>query len=237
MINVTAEEMRRIDKLATEKYGIRLEQMMELAGYHLADMAKGIFNGSLGDKRVLVLSGKGNNGAGGLVCARHIMNRGGDVTVVIPARAELSPVTRGRLETLEILDTRVFSFRDFKQLDKASSEADLIIDSLIGYGLVGDPRPPISEMIEWANYGGVQILSLDIPSGLDTTTGKAHSPCIMASSTLTLALPKKELLAEGAREYVGGLYLADIGIPPFLYKEIGFDVGEIFREDGVVRLF
>ena len=74
MISLTADEMRRVDDLATGKYKIHLEQMMELAGYNLARCAHKSLNGSLTEKRVVVLAGKGNNGGGGLVAARHLSN-------------------------------------------------------------------------------------------------------------------------------------------------------------------
>ena len=76
MISVTAEQMRRIDELATEKYRIKLEQMMELAGFHLAVLAKKVLRVSFDNKGVVVMAGKGNNGGGGLVAARHLSNWG-----------------------------------------------------------------------------------------------------------------------------------------------------------------
>ena len=108
---------------------------------------------------------------------------------------------------------------------------------MIGYSLRGAPRPPISDMILRANESGIPILSLDLPSGLDATTGKAHEPCVVAERTLTLALPKKGLLVEGARRYVDELFLADIGIPPSFYAELGLEVGNIFGGSHLVKIF
>ena len=93
----------------------------------------------------------------------------------------------------------------------------LIIDALLGYNGKGDPRPPFSLWIERANRSGIPILSLDIPSGLDASTGLPGSPCIKATTTLTLAAPKTGLFADSAKGYVGELFLADIGIPPQVY--------------------
>ncbi len=83
---------------------------------------------------------------------------------------------------------------------------------------------------------GAPILSLDLPSGLDATTGQAHDPTIRASATLTLALPKTGLRAPGASAYVGELYLADIGVPPALYTHLGLSVGPLFAAHEIVRL-
>jgi NAD(P)H-hydrate epimerase len=118
-------------------------------------------------------------------------------------------------------------------------EADIILDAMLGYGAKGDPRPPLAGWIRRANESKHPVLSLDSPSGLDTTTGSPGSPCIRASATLTLALPKKGLLAPAAKAFVGDLYLADIGVPPELYAapSLGLQVSSPFGEGTIVKLF
>ena len=76
----------------------------------------------------------------------------------------------------------------------------------------------------------------ETPSGLDTTTGHPGNPCLRAAATLTLLLPKTGLLAPEARPYVGDLYLADIGVPPELYRRLGLEVGPIFGEGSIIRV-
>jgi len=88
---------------------------------------------------------------------------------------------------------------------------------MTGYGLVGNPRPPISIWINKANASGVDILSLDAPSGLNTTSGLSSDCCINAKATMTLAMPKTGLFTENGKQCAGDLYLADIGVPPELY--------------------
>ena len=112
----------------------------------------------------------------------------------------------------------------------------MILDALIGYGLTGDPRGPIAEWIERADAASRPILSLDTPSGLDETTGVPGLPCIRATATLTLALPKTGLLTPAARAFVGDLYLADISVPPELYRRLGWDVGPLFADDTIIRI-
>ena len=115
---------------------------------------------------------------------------------------------------------------------------DLIIDGLIGYSLRGAPRGRAASLIEWANSQGTPVLSLDAPSGVDTTTGVVHSPAIKAAATMTLALPKEGLRAPGVENHVGELYLADISVPPELYAGPGLElkVGPIFAHDDIIRL-
>jgi NAD(P)H-hydrate epimerase len=80
------------------------------------------------------------------------------------------------------------------------------------------------------------VVALDIPSGLEATTGEIYKPCIQASTTMTLALPKKGLLKQKARSVVGSLYLADIGVPNVLYKELGIEVEPMFIQDTIIKL-
>jgi NAD(P)H-hydrate epimerase len=112
----------------------------------------------------------------------------------------------------------------------------LILDAMLGYGSRGDPRSPVKDWIIRANASGVPILSLDSPSGLDTTTGKPGQPCIRAKATMTLALPKTGLFAAEAGNYVGKIYLADIGVPPELYQRIGLEFEPLFSEGSILIL-
>jgi len=115
---------------------------------------------------------------------------------------------------------------------------DLVLDGLIGFSLRGEPTGAIAGLIRWVNRSGAPTLALDVPSGLDATTGVAHDPTIRATATLTLALPKTGLQSADAGLHVGELYLADIGIPPAVYrrKEFGLDVGFPFASGSIVRL-
>ena len=178
-----------------------------------------------------MLAGSGGNGGGALVAARNLRNWGADVQVFLTRpKEELSEVTRMQAEILERigmqLDTRP---------EGSNFSIDLIIDGLLGYSLLGAPRGLARNLIRWANQQDCPVLSLDLPSGLDATSGKVFSTVIQADATLTLALPKVGL--KGA-EQVGELYLADIGVPPQLYRELGLNVedGQIFQGEGVIRL-
>ena len=127
----------------------------------------------------------------------------------------------------------MFFFDDYPM--NIFKETDLILDCLLGYNTVSDPRPPINQLIKKANQSGKSILSLDLPSGLNATTGKPGNPCIRASYTLTLALPKTGLKTKTGKEPVGELFLADIGLPPELYSELGLEVGHIFEKERILN--
>jgi NAD(P)H-hydrate epimerase len=219
-----------------EVYRIELLQMMENAGRNLAEMARHRF---LGDdpqgKHVVILAGSGGNGGGALACTRRLHNFGSHVQVYLTASDEkLSPVTQHQLDILRRMGVPVA----YSETVAESEIPGLIIDGLIGYGLTDAPRGQAADLIRWANSTGAPILALDTPSGLDTSTGAIFDPTIRAVATMTLALPKRGLVAPGVETYVGELYLADISVPPELYARpsLGLNVGPIFAESDIIRL-
>jgi NAD(P)H-hydrate epimerase len=228
--SLTTEQMVEVDRLMIEEYGILLIQMMENAGRNLADMARRILGGQPDRWQVVVLCGRGNNGGGGMVAARHLHNRGASVSAkLIGDPAGMKEIPGHQWDILQMLS--------LTQADDPNlSQADLIIDAIIGYGLKGNPRGETAEWIRRVNSTGRPVLALDAPSGLDTTTGTAGDPCIKARATLTLALPKVGLVSPEAVSVVGELYLADIGVPPELYVRLGLEVGPLFEKDVLVGL-
>jgi NAD(P)H-hydrate epimerase len=234
---LTTDQMREVDRAMVDDYGIALIQMMENAGRNLAHLARLRFlESDPRGKRVIVLAGTGGNGGGAMVCARRLHGYGATVAVAASAPDDrYSGVPGHQLEILRRLGIAVESTPPLPR----SANHDLIIDGVIGYSLQGPPREPAASMIRWANAADVPVLALDAPSGLDTTTGTNHDPAIRADVTMTLGLPKLGLQNRDAREYVGELYLADIGVPPELYAQPGLelDVGPIFSGSDIVRLW
>lgn len=227
---LATDQMVEVDRLMIEVYGILLIQMMENAGRNFAELTRRILGGNVVNRQIIVLCGAGNNGGGGMVAARHLHNWGARVSVTLvssPDTLKETPLIQWRSLTAMGLGSNADP-----QLDKA----DMILDSLIGYGLSGDPRPPIAAWINAANHSGRPVLSLDAPSGLDTTTGKPGTPCIQAAATLALALLKTGLLATQAKPYVGDLYLADIGVPGELYQRLGVKVPPLFTGDTILKI-
>lgn len=219
--------------MMVEDVGISLVQMMENAGRDLAQLARDRFLGgdALGTQ-VTVLVGRGGNGGGALVCARHLHNWGADVRVAISAPATRFAGVRER--QLSIVNTMGVRVSEVVPTDAGR----LIIDGLIGYNLVGTPRGSAREFVLWANAQPAARLSLDVPSGLDPTTGEPRDPTLEATATLTLALPKSGLGQPAATSHVGELYLGDIGVPPELYARaaLHLDVGSLFARGTILRI-
>ena len=225
---VTADQMREIDRIAIEVTGPNLHQMMENAGRNLALSAIRLLGPDWRTGSIVVLAGTGGNGGGGICAARHLANRGGDVVVVLTDADHLREVPAQQLAIYGGTAGRIASPDDLQSLHPA-----LILDAVIGYSLAGPPRGTARDMIEWAGESAAPRLSLDVPSGIDSTTGDAPGIHVMATETMTLALPKTGLDVDAA----GDVWLADLGIPPAAYSHLGIFVpGELFGDQFMVRI-
>jgi NAD(P)H-hydrate epimerase len=223
---VTTSEMRAVDRIAVEAVGPELLQMMENAGRTLAGLAR-----ERTDDTVVVLASDGGNGGGGLCAARHLSNHGWDVQVVLDrAGTELTGAAATQYRVLQGTDAALLGTdHERATLD----EAGLVVDALVGYGLDGALRGRARDLVEAANAASTPVLSLDVPSGVDATTGETPGVAVDADVVLTLALPKTGLGAAAAERE---LWLADVGIPAEVYRRAGVEYDQPFSGDVRVRL-
>ena len=224
---VNAEQMRELGRVAIGDAGIEWPQMMENAGRSVALLALECLGEHWHGANVAVLAGGGGNAAAGICGARHLANRGMKVRLCLSEPEHVEEVAARQ--------RRSFSFTAGKEVEPAELESprpDLIVDALIGYGLTGAPLGRAAELIKWANASGVPILSLDMPSGVNATTGHAPGVFIRPQWTLLLALPKTGL----TRENCGELYLADLGIPPAAFQRAGLKYQNPFGTLFFIRL-
>jgi len=233
---LTTGQMIEVDRAMMQDMRIALIQMMENAGRNLAHLARvRFFAGNPAGKKVVVLAGTGGNGGGVLVCARRLHTWGAHVQIILThPPANFTPVPAQQLDIVQRMNIGVTEAGALAQVQ----DAELIVDGLIGYRLKGPPHGPVADLIRWANAQAVSILALDVPSGVDGTTGAVFDPAIKATATMTLALPKAGLSAPAAQALVGELYLADISVPPALYSEpaLSLHVGSLFAESEILRL-
>ena len=233
---VTSSQMREIDRLIIQNYHITLIQMMEHAGTNLSVIARNLFlKQECEGKKVLILAGTGNNGGGGIVCGRILSNWGAEITIALSRGQQFYrdvPLQQLQIAQAMKLQTEEFSI-DFV----SGKKYDLLIDAILGYNIKGPPKGTPKEMIDWANLQTQPILSLDLPSGCDPD-GTIYSPCIHASATMTLAIPKILFKDAIAKEFVGKLFLADISIPILLYEEptLKLPVPNMFSHSQIIRL-
>lgn len=238
--SVTADQMAEVDRLAVEAYGVSLLQMMEQAGSHLAELLRGELGGDLAGRRVVVAVGPGDNGGGGLVAARHLVNRGARVRVVLSRPAlRMSETGRHQLATLLAMGASccvaTYDLPD-EDLEAALASADVVVDAILGYNAVGAPRGEEERLVGFLIRSGRPTVALDVPSGVDPDTGATPGIAVRASATLTLGLPKRGLVTEAGRARTGRLLVADLGLPARLYADIGIEVGAIFSAGRIVGL-
>lgn len=215
---VTSKEMKEIDRVAQEEYGIPSAVLMENAGRVFAEEILKDFKNS----KVYIFSGRGNNGGDGFVVAEHLNKSGIDVTVHILGHAvdikNTDPLLNlKRIKKLGITLKEITSEKDVTLL-KSNFRCNLIVDAIFGIGFKGKLQNEIESLVSFLNSTNKPIYSLDVPSGFNATTGKVEGTCIIANKTITFGLPKKGFLEKSTNSYIGQLVVKNIGFPKKLLK-------------------
>jgi ADP-dependent NAD(P)H-hydrate dehydratase / NAD(P)H-hydrate epimerase len=222
MLIVTAEQMREIDRLTIQKYGVPSLTLMERAGEAVAQAMLGRFTRNA-KKGVLIIAGKGNNGGDGLVVARLLKKKRIPCEVALLAwQDELSPDAAHNLRAYLKLKGKVteISAASLSLLSGRISKNALIVDAILGTGIRSEVRGLFADAIALTNSSGLPVVAVDIPSGLDTDKGIPLGVAIQAEMTVALAFPKLgEVIYPGAK-YAGELVVADIGIDERAVAEV-----------------
>jgi NAD(P)H-hydrate epimerase len=221
---VTAAEMRHLDTVAEQEFGLNAPQLMEQAGQQVAAFVRA-WLGSVRGQPVTVLSGPGNNGADGLVAARYLHNWGAKVSawLAVPEARVHPPAQRQATAARAAgVPVRVWS-------PSAAEGAAVVVDALLGTGVTRAAEGAVAEAIAGVR-GHPRCVALDVPSGLDSD-GRAFEPAVAPAATITLGLPKPILRTHG-----GQIFVADIGLPRALAARIGKDWHDLFAESSIVRL-
>jgi len=203
------------------KLGIDVPRMMELAGFFVA-IAATIIIKNKHKKKILILSGTGNNGGDSLVAARHLLNWGYKVDVAF-ASSKLKPMASQQWKILKNMKLKAIKNINYKN-------HSLIIDGLLGYNINGNPHNSFARMITAANKSKIPILAIDLPSGLDATTGHAYEPCIRATTTIALSAVKQGLLK--SKKNTGKVLVAYMSVPDIINKR--FHINKIFSEKKLI---
>ena len=210
---ITAEEMKRIEDRA-EQLGVSRLLMMENAGKSVADYLRGKIGPE--KKNVVVVAGTGDNGGDGFVAARHLARHAWVKVFLVGRREDVrSPragLNLGILEKMKTVELHELSSGFLDRLGGALANADFVIDAIFGTGIKGKLREPHASVIRRLNESTAFKLAVDVPSGLDPSTGEVHDLAIKADATVTFHRPKVGLSLRG--DLVGELVVADIGIPP-----------------------
>lgn len=259
MYIVTAQQMRDLDQHTIQQLGIPALCLMESAGKAIAEeviqwsnsakleQADIPFGSSLShvgqirsDKNLtvhdqkqhwLILVGKGNNGADGLVAARYLQDAGIKVTLLYaqdPAEMIGDAAIQRDATRQSGIDVAIWN-KDWEKESNWHSYTG-IVDALLGTGSKGEPRVPYDAMITAANRSGKPIIAADIPSGLHADTGEVAETCIQASVTVSLAFLKRGLVQYPGAGVAGDVVVRQIGIPRFTAQTLGVDTHLVTNE-------
>jgi NAD(P)H-hydrate epimerase len=217
--------MAEIDRKAIEKYGIPALELMEKAGAAVAEETARFVSDrgeQLEGSMVTVCCGRGNNGGDGLVAARALKKMGAEVMVFIMPPKRGAAYGKEVAENLAKANTSGVSVHEVSEelveLDVRLRSSVVILDALLGTGASGKPAGFVHRMIQRMMKAGKPILSIDIPSGLNGETGHHSGVIVTAAETFALGLPKRGLLADPAKRFVGQLRVLDIGFPSELLQ-------------------
>jgi NAD(P)H-hydrate epimerase len=214
---VTSAEMRALEAAAVAA-GVSERQLMEEAGLAVAQEAWMLL-GTLEGRRILVLVGPGNNGGDGIVAARHLLDWGSDVILALPRkRRDMSLI-----EELAPREPTIIAGEEddgFARLGEACSNADLVIDALLGIGQARplDPGEPLARALEKlrearAGYAPPKLIAVDLPTGVDADSGLVDPLTVPPDLTVTFGFPKVGMYQSPASGIVGRVQVIDIGIP------------------------
>jgi len=222
MEDLTRQQVRAMDRCAIERVGVEGLVLMENAGRGAADAIESHL-GNLTGRSVAIVAGGGNNGGDGLVIARHLAMRGAKVTSFLIA--DPHKLTHDSAVNLKILralghDVRRIAADQVPRLAGQLKACDLVVDAVGGTGIQGALRGEAAEAVEQINAAGRPVVAVDIPTGLDCDTGEAPGPTVRAEMTVTFLAPKKGFGNPAAKQYLGQLVVADIGVPPNVVREM-----------------
>ncbi len=213
---VTAEEMAEMDRTAIKDVGIPGVILMENAGRGAAEVMWRYFP-ELGGKRVAVLAGGGNNGGDGFVIARHLWQRRVDVVVYCLKKKESyrgdAKINLLIIQKLGVPLEETTESEGIATLRKKLADVDIVVDGILGTGLNAPVRGFFRKVIQLVNEMGQQVLAVDLPSGLNASSGLPLNTCIQADVTATFGLPKVGQLVTPGCSFVGHLEVVDIGLP------------------------
>jgi ADP-dependent NAD(P)H-hydrate dehydratase / NAD(P)H-hydrate epimerase len=216
--SLTSEDVAALDGAAAES-GVTVLQLMEIAGWQVARCAWRVLRHT--PARVAVVAGRGNNGGDGLLAARHLAAWGCNVHAVVVAQTkkDLRDIVAAHLDAAKKSGVHTDFATEPDQVRDAMRGSAIVIDALLGTGLRGAPREHDANAIIAMEH--THVLAVDVPSGIDATTGEAHQPAVRAASTITLTAMKAGLWTATGRAHAGGITVADIGMPVAAWRKAG----------------
>ena len=221
-IILSRDQIRRVDHLAINHYGIPGPVLMENAGRNAAAIIRETYGQS---GSAFICCGPGNNGGDGCVIARHLHNAGWSVRIMVTGdESRMSDDMRTNFRIIEAmgLKPQIMPDRETqREMVEHIQVDDVVIDALFGTGFSGEVRSPTAELMNTINAVAKRaVVAIDIPSGLDCDTGTPANATIRADLTITFVARKTGLTTAAAEPYVGRIEVVDIGVPRGLISEV-----------------
>lgn len=227
------KEMQKMDQYTMEKLGLPGVVLMENAGAKVVEeiMACSRFE----NPRVIVIAGGGNNGGDGFVIARRLFDLGIEVLLCLlvdPERIKGDAKVHFDVYINRKLPIFYLQENTIEVLLEEIERSDMIVDAILGTGVNGPVREPFGGVISMINSfsGEKKIISVDIPSGVSSDTGKVDGCAVKADQTITFVFPKKGFFLQDGPKYIGEWKAADISVPPSLVDRLGFDLPLLITE-------
>lgn len=228
-----AEQMRNLDRIAIEEFGIPGVVLMENAGAATVRAMARRF-GDLSGRVVWIFVGPGNNGGDGLVVARHLQQLGSRPLVFLlvePAALKGdAAINWAIVEKMPIPCRRLASAEELLELESGSGGAAILVDAIFGTGLQRPLTGIYAAAVRLLNRSGRPVVAVDLPSGLDSDSGKILGVGVQATLTVCFGLVKPGLLLHPGAGLVGSLEIVDIGLPSQLPEELGLRLELLEKE-------
>ncbi len=245
---ISTAAMRELDRKTIADYQVPGETLMDRAGCGVARFVDYLFHAKdFAGRSVRLVAGRGNNGGDIFAAARYLHQMEYDVDVLLAG--SLQDIRGDALTHLSKLKSKHIPVDELptpSDWDQAialtqnamSTDVPVIVDGVLGTGLQGPARGPASGAIRFINAqaGLSLVVAVDVPSGLDSDTGRTAGDAVTADYTLTMGLPKQGLVEPCAADYVGRLEVIRIGLPEDLIDKVESDL-ELITSFDLHRLF
>ena len=225
------KDMQQMDQYTIEKLGLPGIVLMENAGAKVAEEVKAAAKGI--NSKIVVLAGSGNNGGDGFVIARRLFDLGyNPLLYLVTDPKRINGDAKIHYDAYLHRGLPILYFSEIEELRVEIEKADIIVDAILGTGVSGPVREPVSKVISVVNEIAIDklVISVDIPSGVSSDTGKVEGAAIKADKTITFVFPKNGFFLQDGPSYIGEWKAVDISVPPSIITDLKLKLPKLMTE-------
>lgn len=226
-------EIEQMDQYTINTIGLPGAVLMENAGAKVALEIMGEF--PCQRTKIIVFAGPGNNGGDGFVISRRLQDSGYDCLLYLAAAPDrIKGDAKIHFDVYRNRELPIMHYDDdsFRKIPQLIEEADVVVDALLGTGVNGPVREPFIQLISMINHyeKSKKIISVDIPSGVNSDTGKVDGLAVKATKTITFVYPKKGFFLQDGPNYIGDWKAVDISVPPSIVSDISLNMPTVITD-------